>query len=192
MKNIVSLVILALLGFSMISGCNSYNTFATSEEDLENAWAKVQSAYQQRADLIPNLVSTVKGAADFEKETFTSLTEARAKATSINVDISNADDLAAFQEAQGELSKGLGRLLAVMENYPQLQATAGFRDLQVQLEGQENRIRVERNRFNDAVTTFNKSVKVFPANFFASIFGFSQRPQFEAEATAQEAPKVEF
>ena len=192
MKNIILLGILAVLGFSMMSGCNSYNTFADGEEDLENAWAKVQSAYQQRADLIPNLVSTVKGAADFEKETFTSLTEARAKATSINVDISNADDLAAFQEAQGELSKGLGRLLAVMENYPQLQATAGFRDLQAQLEGQENRIRVERNRYNDAVTSFNKTVKRFPANFFASIFGFAQRPQFEAEATSQDAPKVEF
>lgn len=192
MKNIILLVILAFLGFALMSGCNSYNTFADGEEDLENAWAKVQSAYQQRADLIPNLVNTVKGAAEFEKETFQSLTEARAKATSINVDISNAEDLAAFQNAQGELSKGLGRLLAVMENYPQLQATAGFRDLQAQLEGQENRIRVERNRYNDAVTNFNKSVKRFPANFFASIFGFSQRPQFEAETTAQDAPKVEF
>lgn len=192
MKNIILLVILAFLGFAMMSGCSSYNTFADGEEDLENAWAKVQSAYQQRADLIPNLVNTVKGAAEFEKETFTSLTEARSKATSINVDISSAEDLAAFQNAQGELSKGLGRLLAVMENYPQLQATAGFRDLQAQLEGQENRIRVERNRYNDAVTSFNKTVKRFPANFFASIFGFSQRPQFEAEATSQDAPKVEF
>ena len=192
MKSIGTLVVLAILGLLMMNGCSNYNNFVTKEIDLEEAWGRVQSAYQQRADLVPNLVSTVKGAADFERETFTSLTEARAKATSINVDISNADDLKAFQNAQGELSKGLGRLLAVMENYPNLQATAGFRDLQAQLEGQENRIRVERNKYNEEVADFNKAVRVFPASFFASIFGFGERPQFEADQSAQNVPKVEF
>ena len=192
MKSIGTLVVLAILGLLLMQGCNNYNSFVTKEIDLEKAWGQVQTAYQQRADLIPNLVSTVKGAADFEKETFQALTEARAKATSINVDISSAEGLKAFQDAQGQLSRGLGRLLAVMENYPQLQATAGFRDLQAQLEGQENRIRVERNKFNEATADFNKAVRVFPASFFASIFGFSERPQFEADQSAQNAPKVEF
>ncbi len=192
MRSIGLLVALAIGALLLFQGVSNYNNFQVKQIDLEEAWGRVQSAYQQRADLIPNLVSTVKGAAEFEKGTFTALTEARAKATSINVDISNPGDLENFQKAQGALSSGLGRLLAVMENYPQLQATAGFRDLQAQLEGQENRIRVERNKFNEEVADFNKAVKVFPASFFATMFGFSEKPQFEADQTAQNAPKVEF
>ena len=194
MRFYIYLAILAFLGFAMMSGCSSYNTFVSKDVAVEKTWGQVQSAYQERADLIPNLVNTVKGAADFEKETLENLVNARSKATSVNVDAGNlsAEDLARFQAAQGELSKGLGRLLAVIENYPDLKATNAFRDLQAQLEGQENRIRVERNRFNGAVADFNVSVRKFPSNFFASIFGFSEKPQFEAETTAQDVPKVEF
>ena len=194
MKSIGSLIILAVLAMALVAGCNSYNGFVENEVSVEKAWGQVQSAYQERADLVPNLVSTVKGAADFESSTLENLVNARAKATSVNIDPSNmsAEDLANFQGAQGELSKGLGRLLMVMENYPQLQATGGFRDLQAQLEGIENRIRVERNRFNDATANFNVSVRRFPASFFASVFGFSERPQFEADQSAQNVPQVNF
>ena len=194
MKSIGSLIILAVLAMALVAGCNSYNGFVENEVSVEKAWGQVQSAYQERADLVPNLVSTVKGAADFESSTLENLVNARAKATSVNIDPSNmsAEDLANFQGAQGELSKGLGRLLMVMENYPQLQATGGFRDLQAQLEGIENRIRVERNRFNEATANFNVSVRRFPASFFASVFGFSERPQFEADQSAQNVPQVNF
>jgi LemA protein len=164
------------------------------EESVNNAWSKVQSAYQERADLVPNLVATVKGAADFEKETLEAVVNARAKATSITIDPSTATpaQLQQFQEAQGGLSQSLGRLLLVAERYPELKATASFQQLQAQLEGQENRIRVERNRFNDAVTKFNTDIRRFPASFFASVFGFDRVSQFEAQEGSQNAPQVEF
>jgi LemA protein len=177
-----------------VSGCNSYNGFVEMDEDVENAWSKVQSAYQRRADLIPNLVNTVKGVAEFEKSTLTEVTQARSRATSVNIDPSNlsAEKLQEFQQAQGALSQSLGRLLVVSERYPQLQANQNFRELQAQLEGTENRIKVERDRFNDVVTEYNKKVRRFPGSLFAGLFGFDQRAQFEAEASAQNAPKVEF
>ncbi len=188
----IVLVVAAL--FLFMGGCNSYNAFVDKEAEVENAWSKVQSAYQRRSDLIPNLVSTVKGAAQFEQQTLEAVVNARAKATSVNVDPTNLtpEKLQEFQQAQSQLSQSLGRLLVVAENYPQLKATQAFIELQAQLEGTENRIKTERDRFNDVVTTYNKSVRRFPGNLFAGIFGFSEKAQFEAEQSAQTAPKVEF
>jgi len=195
MRSLLLPIILIGLGLVLfVSGCNSYNGFVEMDEDVENAWSKVQSAYQRRADLIPNLVNTVKGVAEFEKSTLTEETQARSRATSVNIDPSNlsAEKLQEFQQAQGALSQSLGRLLVVSERYPQLQANQNFRELQAQLEGTENRIKVERDRFNDVVTEYNKKVRRFPGSLFAGLFGFDQRAQFEAEASAQNAPKVEF
>jgi LemA protein len=195
MRSLILPIILIGLGLVLfVSGCNSYNGFVEIDEDVENAWSKVQSAYQRRADLIPNLVNTVKGVAEFEKSTLTEVTQARSRATSVNIDPSNlsAEKIKEFQQAQGALSQSLGRLLVVSERYPQLQANQNFRELQAQLEGTENRIKVERDRFNDVVTGYNKKVRRFPGSLFAGLFGFDQRAQFEAEANAQNAPKVEF
>ena len=190
-------LILAVVIFGLIaafSGCNTYNNFVDRDVEVEKAWADVQSDYQRRADLIPNLVNTVKGAADFEQSTLSAVTSARARATSINIDPANLtpEKLKEFQAAQSELSSALGRLLMVTENYPELRATESFRDLQVQLEGTENRIKVARNKFNDTVSDYNKAVRRFPANFWANIFGFSDKAMFEAEEGSQNAPKVEF
>lgn len=195
MRSLVVIGVLAGLVLILLAGgCNNYNKFVGMEEDVENAWSKVQSAYQERADLVPNLVATVKGAADFERGTLEAVTNARAKATSIQVDPSNLtpEKMAEFQKAQSELGQSIGRLLVSVESYPTLQANASFRDLQAQLEGMENRIRVERNRYNDSSTAYNKSIRRFPASFFASIFGFSQKTQFEAQEGSQNAPKVAF
>jgi LemA protein len=195
MRPLITGVVLIGLGLVLFAGgCSSYNKFVEIEEDVENAWGKVQSAYQRRADLIPNLVRTVQGAADFEKSTLAEVTNARARATSINIDPSNltAEKLKEFQDAQTGLSQSLGRLLMVSENYPQLRASENFRELQAQLEGTENRIKVERDRFNDVVTQYNKKVRRFPSSLFAGLFGFSQKAQFEAEAGAQRAPEVNF
>lgn len=195
MRSLVTALVLVGLGLIVfMAGCSSYNSFVDMEEDVENAWSKVQSAYQRRADLIPNLVNTVKGVADFEQETLTRVVEARAKATSVNIDPANLtpEKLEQFQQAQAGLSSSLGRLLVVAERYPELRANQSFLELQAQLEGTENRIKVERDRFNDAVTAYNKRVRKMPGALFAGIFGFDQKAQFEAEASAQEAPKVEF
>lgn len=195
MRSLLLAVVLIGLGLILLgSGCNSYNNLVDADENVSNAWSKVESEYQRRADLIPNLVNTVKGVADFEKSTLTEVTNARARATSINIDPSNMSeaDLQKFQEAQSGLSQSLGRLLLVAENYPQLKANENFRDLQAQLEGTENRIKVARNRYNDVVTVYNKGVRRFPNSIFANMFGFERHAQFEAEAGAEEAPKVEF
>jgi LemA protein len=195
MRSLTITVVLIVIGlFVLMSGCNTYNSFVDLEEEVENAWGKVQSAYQRRADLIPNLVNTVKGVADFEQETLTEVANARARATSINIDPSNisADQLKSFQEAQSGLSQSLGRLLMVSENYPELKANQSFAELQTQLEGTENRIKVERDRFNDTATAYNKKILRFPASFFATIFGFDQKAQFEAQAGAEQAPQVQF
>lgn len=191
---LLTLIIVGLGLILLMGGCNNYNKFVSMEEDVENAWGKVQTQYQRRADLIPNLVATVKGAAKHERETFEAVTNARAKATSINIDPSNAtpEQMQQFQEAQAGLSQSLGRLLLVAENYPELKANASFRDLQAQLEGTENRISTERNRYNDIVTSYNKSVRKFPASFFAKILGFSQKAQFQAQEGAEDAPDVKF
>jgi LemA protein len=195
MRSIYIWAILLGLGFIVfVSACSYNNSFVALDESVHNSWSKVQSAYQERADLIPNLVATVRGAADFEKETLEAVVNARAKASSVTIDPSNATpaQIQQFQEAQNGLSQSLGRLLVVAERYPELKASASFQQLQAQLEGQENRIRVERNRYNDSVTEYNTTIRRFPASFFASIFGFDRAAQFEAAQDAQNAPKVEF
>lgn len=195
MRSLSVAAIVVGLGFLLLmGGCNSYNSFVDYDENVENAWGEVQSAYQRRADLIPNLVATVKGAADHEKETLQAVVEARSKATSITIDPSNVtpEQMQQFQEAQAGLSKSLGKLLFISENYPELKANQGFRDLQVQLEGTENRIKVARDNFNDEVTAYNKRVRKFPASFFAAVFGFDKKTQFKAQEGSDVAPTVEF
>ena len=179
-----------LLLVMMIAG--SYNGMVSSRESVNTAWSKVESQYQRRSDLIPNLVNTVKGAANFEQETLTKVIEARSKVTQIKVDANNPEDIARFQQAQGQVSSSLSRLLAVAENYPQLKATENFKDLQSQLEGTENRITVARNDFNDAARSYNTKIKSFPANLLTGMFGFKERPYFEADADAKKAPSVNF
>lgn len=192
---IIILVAILFLGFVGFSGCNTYNTLVTEDERVEQSWADVQTQYQRRADLVPNLVATVRGAADFERETLESVTEARARATAINLSVDDLSDPAAvqrFQEAQGQLGSALGRLLAVSENYPQLRATESFRDLQAQLEGTENRIAVARRDYNAAVQRYNTTVRRFPNSMYAGMFGFERRIQFEADPGAERAPTVDF
>jgi LemA protein len=192
MKKIV-FGILCLFTAMSLSSC-SYNSMVKKDENVKAAWGAVQSQYQRRADLIPNLVNTVKGAANFEKSTLTAVIEARAKATSIQVDPSKLtpESIQQFQAAQGQLGSALGRLLAVSENYPDLKSNANFQGLQTQLEGTENRINVARLDFNTAVQDYNSSVRSFPANLTAKMFGFSEKGYFTAEAGADKAPKVSF
>ncbi|WP_262908646.1 LemA family protein [Hymenobacter translucens] len=175
------------------SSCG-YNSMVTKDQAVKGQWANVQSAYQRRADLIPNLVNTVKGAANFEKSTLTDVIEARAKATSVQVSPENLtpENIKRFQEAQGQISSGLGRLLAVSENYPELKANANFQELQAQIEGTENRINVERNKFNTVTNDYNGYIRSFPNNLFAGMFGFKEKPYFEADAASQKAPTVQF
>ncbi len=191
----ITLIALILIGLILtFMGCGKYNSFVEQEAIVENSWGKVQSAYQRRADLIPNLVSTVKGQADFEKSTLESVVQARARATSVNIDPTNisAEKMAEFQQAQGQLSSALGRLLVTVERYPDLKANSGFVELQAQLEGTENRIKVARDNYNDAVTKYNIGVRRFPGNFFATVFGFDEKSQFEAQEGSDVAPKVNF
>ncbi len=164
------------------------------DEQVQSQWAQVQNVYQRRADLIPNLVNTVKGAANFEKETLTQVVEARAKATSITVDPNKLtpENIQKFQSAQGELSQALGRLLSVVENYPELKANQNFLGLQAQLEGTENRITVERQKFNEVTQQYNSKIRSFPNNITASLFGFEKKGYFQAEAGSQKAPTVQF
>ena len=193
MKRIlVSLVEMVVLALSLTS-C-SYNSMVEADENVKAQLAKVENQYQRRADLIPNLVSTVKGYAAHEAGTLEAVVEARAKATQVTVDVENLTDenLKAYQEAQGELSQALGRLLALTENYPDLKAKENFRDLQAQLEGTENRIATERGRYSEMVAGYNAMIRKFPAVITAKIFGFDAKPQFEAETGAEKAPVVEF
>ena len=186
---------LLLLLFSL-TGCGSYNRLVTLEQTVNKKWADVQSVYQRRADLIPNLVSTVAGAANFEKSTLTEVTNARASVGQVKLDPSKAPTDAAqlekFQQAQGQLSTALSRLLLVTENYPQLRATEAFQNLQAQLEGTENRISVERNNFNAAVQEYNTALSTFPTNMLNKMFGFQPRPYFTAQSNAEKAPEVKF
>jgi LemA protein len=186
-------VIVLLLGWK---GCSSYNSLVGLDEGVNQAWAQVQNQYQRRADLIPNLVETVKGAANFERETLEAVIQARANATrpEINAEnlLNNPQAFQQFQQAQDNLGAALGRLLVVVERYPELKANQNYLDLQTQLEGTENRIAVERKRFNEVVQNYNSTRRVFPTNIFAGMFGFQQRPYFEATAEAQQAPKVDF
>ncbi len=195
-KGTLALVVLLIL--AAFGGCMSvgtYNGLVSDEELLDEAWGNVETAYQRRADLIPNLVNTVKGASTFEQETLESVTQARAQATGITLsgaDLTDPAKLQAFQAAQAQLGGALGRLLVVSENYPELRATDAFRDLQVQLEGTENRINVARGRYNEAVRGYNTRIRRFPTVLIAGLFGHDRRPFFEAEKGAEEAPTVDF
>lgn len=196
MKKTLGCIIAAIalaVGLVLLLAAGSYNRLVGLQEGVESAWGQVENVYQRRADLVPNLVATVQGAADFEQETLTRVTDARARVGQINVGgLPDAQQLERFQAAQGELSSALSRLLAVVENYPQLGATQAFRDLQVQLEGTENRIAVERNRYNEAARDYNTARRRFPAVLVAGLMGFEQRPYFEAQEGAEQAPEVRF
>jgi LemA protein len=192
---VVILVLVALVGGCSVMGM--YNGLVSSDQAVEAQWAQVENVYQRRADLIPNLVETVKGAASFEKETYTAVADARSKVGQISgAALANAtrdpEAFARFQAAQDGLSSALSRLMAVVENYPQLKASQNFRDLQAQLEGTENRIAVERMRYNEVARTFNTKIKTFPRNIVANSFGFAQKPYFKAQPGAEQAPKVKF
>jgi len=193
-SNLILIVILAAVLILGGCGCGQYNTLVQQDETVKNAWNRVQSDYQRRADLIPNLVNTVKGEANFEQTTLTKVIEARASATQMKVDAADLtpEKLQQFQAAQGQLSQALGRLLVVSEQYPNLRANDAFRGLQAQLEGTENRIKTARNDFNDAVQKYNVQVRKFPANIFAGMFGFRVRQGFAADAGSEKAPNVQF
>lgn len=191
---ITILIIVAILLGGFVWVKNVYNQMVVSDENVQAAWSQVENVYQRRADLIPNLVSTVKGYAAHESETLESVVAARSKATQVTVDPSNLspETLAQFNAAQGELSTALGRLLLIQENYPELKANQNFLDLQAQLEGTENRITTERMKFNEAAKAFNTGIRRFPDNIIASMFGFEKKAYFEAQAGTETAPKVEF
>lgn len=187
---VIAVIVLAL--FFWVK--NSYNGLVKADEQVKSAWSQVENVYQRRADLIPNLVATVKGYADHESETLESVVEARSKATRISIDPENLDPdrIAEFQEAQGELSQALGRLIMLQENYPDLKANQNFRDLQAQLEGTENRITTERMKFNETARSYNTMVRSFPKNIIASMFNFGTKGYFKAAEGAETAPEVKF
>lgn len=188
---IITIVVIALVA---IWGISSYNGLVSMDENVSNSWANVETQYQRRSDLIPNLVNTVKGYAKHESETLESVMAARSQATQVKIDPSNCtpQQLAAYQKAQGDVTTALGKLLAITENYPDLKANQNFLELQSQLEGTENRINVARKDFNDTAKKYNTSLRRFPRNIVASMFGFEKRNYFEAEAGAEKAPKVGF
>jgi len=189
---LIVVAVLLLIVYSSIKG--TYNTMVQRDESINTAWAQVENQYQRRADLIPNLVNTVKGYADFEQETLTGVIEARAKATSVNVDPSNLspEAIANFEQAQQGLSSALSRLLVTVERYPDLKASQQFQQLQVQLEGTENRISVERRNFNDVVQGYNTYIRSFPKNLYANMFGFETKGYFQATSGSEKAPEVNF
>ncbi len=194
-KGLVVLIIVAVVVIGLISWIKGvYNGMVKADEGVQAAWSQVENVYQRRADLIPNLVATVKGYAAHESETLESVVAARAKATQMTVDAENLtpEALAKYQKAQGELGSALGKLLMIQENYPDLKANENFRDLQSQLEGTENRITVERQKFNESARAYNTMIREFPKNIFAGMFGFEKKPYFEADESAKTAPKVEF
>ncbi len=195
MKNLKYILLVAVIGMMTLSSCG-YNTMVNKQEAVTSQWGNVQNAYQHRADLIPNLVATVKGYAQHEQETFTKVTEARAKATQMNASVNPEDlteeNLQKYQNAQAELSNAIGRLLLIQENYPELKANQNFLALQDEISGTENRINVERNKFNTFAQDYNAYIRRFPQVIYAGLFGFKKKGYFEAAQNAQSAPKVEF
>ncbi|MEY2704605.1 MAG: hypothetical protein RL407_667 [Bacteroidota bacterium] len=194
-KILIPVGIIAVLGVLIYAkAVSAYNQFVQAEETINGQWAEVETQYQRRADLIPNLVNTVKGYADFEQETLTGVVEARAKATSVQIDPTQLtpEKLAEFQQAQDQLSGALSRLLVTVEKYPDLKANQNFLELQAQLEGTENRISVARKKFNESVQGYNTSIRTFPNNLFAGWYGFVAKGYFEAAAGAENAPTVQF
>ena len=195
MKKWIIIIGLVILGFVIYrTFVGGYNNMVQKEETVTSQWSQVENVYQRRADLIPNLVNTVKGYANFEQETLTGVIEARAKATSVNIDAGNLtpDKVAQFQEAQDQLSSALSRLLVTVERYPDLKANQNFLDLQAQLEGTENRITVERQKFNTTVQDYNTYIRRFPQNMLAGMYGFEKKGYFEAQQGAERAPEVTF
>jgi len=188
----VFLGLIVLIGF--LTSISTYNKMVQYDEAVTSSWSQVENVYQRRADLIPNLVNTVKGYADFEKSTLTAVIEARAKATSVNISADNLNEqtMAQFQQAQDGLSSALSRLMVVVERYPDLKANQNFLELQAQLEGTENRIANERMKFNETTRTYNVYIRRFPARIFASIYGFEQKPYFQAVEGAEKVPEVKF
>ncbi len=194
-KGLIVLIVIAVVVIGIFMWVkNSYNSMVKMDEGVKGAWSQVENVYQRRADLIPNLVATVKGYASHEQQTLEGVVNARSKATQITVsaDDLTAESLAKYQKAQGELGAALGKLLAITENYPDLKANQNFLELQSQLEGTENRIAVERQKFNEAAKIYNTSIRQFPRNIFAGLFGFEKKPYFESDEGAKTAPKVEF
>ena len=193
-KNLGWIIPVGIIVILVIWAISGYNGMVKMDEQVQNKWANVEAQYQRRADLIPNLVSTVKGYAKHEQQTLEDVVKARSEATQVKVDAENLtpEKLAAFQKAQSGVSSALGRLLAVAENYPDLKANQNFLELQSQLEGTENRITVARKDFNDAAKSYNQSIRQFPKNILAGMFGFEKKSYFEAEAGSEKAPKVEF
>lgn len=192
---IIVLVVVIIIGFFLYNGIVGFQqTAVKQEEGVKTAWSNVESSYQRRNDLIGNLVKTVQGAADFERSTLTEVIEARSKATSVNIDAGNLtpENIEAYSQAQSGLSSALSRLLVSVERYPDLKANQNFLNLQAQLEGTENRINVERNKYNAAVGDFNTYIKQFPRNFYNSFFGFEEKTRYQADAGAEDAPDVEF
>jgi LemA protein len=189
-----TIIIIAVIGVAVVWAIMGYNGMVKADEAVSTAWSNVENQYQRRADLIPNLVNTVKGYAAHEKETLDAVVAARTRATQLTVDADNLtpERLQEFQKAQGEVGAALGRLLAITEAYPDLKANQNFLELQAQLEGTENRISVERRNFNEAAKNYNTSIRTFPRNLLAGIFGFEKRPYFEAQEGADKAPEVKF
>lgn len=189
-----TIIIIAVLGVAVVWAIMGYNGMVKADEAVSTAWSNVENQYQRRADLIPNLVNTVKGYAAHEKETLDAVISARTRATQVTVDADNLtpEKLQEYQKAQGEVGSALGRLLAITEAYPELKANQNFLELQAQLEGTENRISVERRNFNDAAKNYNTSIRTFPRNLLAGMFGFEKRPYFEAQEGAEKAPEVQF
>ena len=194
MKNKSLWIVLGIVAVVLVWGVSTYNGLVSKDEQVASAWANVETVYQRRADLIPNLVNTVKGYAAHESETLTQVTEARAKSTSMTIDPSTATpaQMEAWMRAQGEVGSALGRLIAISENYPELKADKNFLELQKQLEGTENRISTERRKYNETVRLYNTKIRRFPTNLIAGMFGFEKRVMFEAQEGAEVAPVVEF
>lgn len=188
------LIFVGVIAMVLLFGGCGYNSMVKLDEKVSEQWAQVENVYQRRSDLIPNLVNTVKGYANFEKDVLLGVTEARSKATSVNVDASklSPESIQKFQAAQGQLSSALSKLLVVVEKYPDLKANQNFLELQAQLEGTENRISVERNKFNTVTQEYNTKIRTFPNNITAGMFGFSKKGYFEAEKGAEKAPEVKF
>ena len=195
-KAVGCLAIVAIVAvIAIFWGVSQYNALVQNQEAVNAAWSQVENVYQRRMDLIPNLVATVKGVANFEKETYIAVAEARSKAGQITISrdvLNDPETFRKFEQSQAQLSSALSRLLAVAENYPQLKANQNFLELQSQLEGTENRIAVERRKFNEVAQGYNTKIRTFPGSFIAKIFGFQHRPYFQAAPEAQTAPKVEF
>jgi LemA protein len=193
-RNLWIIVLIVIVGLLALSAFRGYNGMVTKSEKVGEQWSNVENSYQRRADLIPNLVNTVKGAADFEQTTLTQVTEARSKASSmqINPENLNAESMKQFQDAQSGLGGALARLMVVVEQYPVLKANQNFLDLQAQLEGTENRINTERRKFNEIARDYNTFIRVFPRNIWAGLFNFDKKPYFEAAEGTEKAPEVKF